>query len=107
MGPLGWLTTVSQLRFLGVAIHQNGTFQPWDPLTTRRRSVAGILDALSRHGFACYPAAISHAVTAALLPATTYGAELWGLRELSDMVFRARSPYDSKILYPVIHALKV
>lgn len=79
---VGWIRRAERIRFLGVGLSSHGAFEPWVDSKSLRARTHSAVSALGRLGFASYPAAISAALTSTVVPAATFGGELWGLFEL-------------------------
>ena len=95
---------LSDIRFLGLRITCRGTFLPW------RDSYDDVLYALDSRltatGFGHHPAALMKALKISVLPAITFGAEIWALDYVYRVLFRFESPYKPARFSPLLLFLK-
>ena len=94
------LPCLDSLRFLGLRINAAGEFLPW------RDSYDDALHALHARltsvGLGGHPAAFMKAVAVQLLPAMTFGGEIWGLSHVFDVITAFDSPYTHPRLRPLV-----
>ena len=92
------------LRFLGVAVHDSGTFLPWrDSYDKQLYTLRGKLAAV---GLGCTPVAFIRGLSVSILPSLLYGCEIWGISHVYDVVLGGASPYRCGFMDPIITFLR-
>lgn len=98
------LPVQSQLRFLGVGITRTGALVPWKEAYNDR--LHAIWNRLEMAGFGASPIPFSQAYKIFVQPAIFFGAELWGLEHLRDVMHKKKSPFVHPRMKPLLEFLK-
>jgi hypothetical protein len=93
-----------KLRFLGVGICRTGEFVPWlDDYVDRLHAM---WNKLGNYGFGASPIPFMTAFKIFIQPAIFYGAEIWGILHLKEVMEKGKSPFLHWRTKPLLEFLK-
>ena len=99
------LTVDKEVRFLGVTISHTGNILPGT--TSYSKQLHTLWNKIQGFGFGASPIPFVKAIKIYLQPAIFYGADIWGLPHLREVMLKHKSPFLHERTREMLEFLKI